>query len=215
MAVALLANAFITKAEAREFFLQNPDTESMKDVDEDTLTRIINGVCSIIEGRTGKFLIVRTAIVEYHDGGDETVVLRHYPVTTVTQVLEDSTALTAATQYDYYPDTGVLYRMTTADDDVAVFTSGRRKVKVTYNAGYGTQTVSGGEVTAIVLPTDPVHARQLEAARLAAMIWTAIIFKEGPANFTNKVAGGSFVPENAIPKVVRDTIQSFTGNYSR
>ena len=195
--VALSPYAFVTKQEARDYvFTRERDASDEDAADERILFRIVNAACAAIEKHCKKYFIIREGIEEYHDGGDDEIFLHYYPVTEISEVAENGSAI-ASTLYDHYPDMGLLYRKS------GVFYHGRRKVKVTYSAGYGTQAVDEetGEVTAIEgVPED---------VRMAALSWIRTIQKTEPENFSAQVQGGVVFRPEQIPAEVAGMLNPY------
>jgi hypothetical protein len=189
MAVALASNVFVTKEEAREFVFTEADEAERTQEELDILYRIVNGICTAVETYCGARFIVRASIVETFDGGSQEVLLKYYPVTAVTSVIEDGVALVANTGYISYLNEGRICAIST-DAQSRTFCSGFKKVVVTYSAGYGTQNVTDGEVISIVnVPED---------VRIAALIWIRALWKKEPENFTSMI-GNVYISPRALP----------------
>lgn len=197
--VSLAANVFLTEREVREWVFARETPPDLVDTDEDVLYRLTNAVCSAIERATQKYFIIQ-ALTEYYDGGKELVFLSHYPVSEITSITEGESTVVPVADYGHYPETGILYRK------VGAWYSGRRMVKVVYKAGFGTQTVVGGKITAIVgVPED---------ARQAALTWIRAIWKSEPENFSAQVAGGIVIRPEAMPAEVAGLLRNYVGNCS-
>lgn len=96
----------------------------------------ISAATSAIEDRVGP-VVNRTITSEAYDGGGPFVLLRSYPVASVTTVTEDGAGLISA-QWLLYPTTGKLCRRTAGTPDV--FAPGERNIAVTYVAGRAAST---------------------------------------------------------------------------
>lgn len=201
--VSLAANAFVTKAEARDYVFTRSGADEVDDTDEDVLYRLVNAVCSAIERHLGKKIIIQE-VTEYHDGGHNEIFLRYYPVSSITSVTENGTVLDAD-DYVFYDDIGLLARVVDGAD--SEWYDERRSVAVVYQAGYGTQTVANGEVTAIAdVPED---------IRLAALSWLRTIWKTEPENFSAQVAGGVVIRPHRMPAEVAGLLEPYVGRSVR
>jgi hypothetical protein len=109
--------------------------------DQSTLLEsLITSVSRKIDSFVGP-VVQRTVTAEKHSGGCSFVLLHRRPALTITTVVENGTTLTSG-DYDLEPDTGQLFRTTSADGHVSVWAGGRRRVVVTYEAGrYATTNV--------------------------------------------------------------------------
>lgn len=196
MAITLASNVFVKKDEIREFVFKGKPEEIIA-TEEDLIYRIANGICKAIERYIKKYVIIQTGLTHYDDGGHDEIYLPYYPVTEVTEVLENGSAL-ASSQYHLYSDIGMVAR------DSGMFYAGRRAVKITYSSGYGTQTVEDGEVTAISdVPED---------IRLAALIWISIIWDAGPATYSPRIEDGVIVYPKKIPYQVAQLLEPYGGS---
>lgn len=192
----LSEKAFLTKEEIREYlFVENTEQERT-DTELNTLYRIANGIFAAVENYVGRPIIVQEDIVQYDGGGAADVFLRKRPVTAVTEVLESGVALTALTDYDVELESGIIVRLT------GTFLAGIRTVKVTYNAGYGTQTRDGGgELLSVTgVPDD---------FKLAAFIWLLQAWRHGPENYSPQQSETVGRWGAAIPNEVKDILNLY------
>lgn len=87
-----------------------------------------------IEIATGRSFIQKSPL-EYHDGGDDTFVLKVPPISSIVAVTDtDPTPdlVLPAADYDFYPDSGVLYIKT------GIFAKGKRRWLIDYVGGFST-----------------------------------------------------------------------------
>lgn len=198
--VALTTKAFVTKDEIRDALFVNSDEVDRTDEELDTVYRMINWVCEAIESRVN-IPVIQRSITEYSDGGGEFVFLTSIPVVSVTSVTERGTLLVADTDYVFDQDLGAARRILAGSDPTiaSTFKSGPKAVKVVYVAGYGTQTIVNGEVTAVIgVPED---------LKLAAYIWLNHLWKNGPENFSAE-QGHATGSRAAIPYQVKEVLIS-------
>ncbi len=114
--------------------------------EEEEVDLIINAASTRAAEMTGRGVdengysrLLSTSRTEYYDGdGSDTLLLKAYPVTTVSTIYVDtereyaSTDLLDSTDYVWYGMEG------TVRTDGALFSSGNKSVKVTYSGGYST-----------------------------------------------------------------------------
>jgi len=189
--VTLNSNAVVTAEEAFEFVFAEQADRS--DEDKDVVLKIVNAVSEAIEKYIQKYVIKRTNIVEFHDGGDEEIFLKNYPIKGITYVKENGSQLTAPSSqgagdgdFDYYADMGIIYKQTGA------FYSGRQKVEVKYDAGIA-EDVSG-------VPAD---------IKQAALIWIRDIYKSGPENYSTIITEGSTVRPSEMPAKTKQLLDPY------
>jgi hypothetical protein len=108
-----------------------------KETDEDTavLETIINSVSAVFNGYTKRNLAKQTYTAVYLDGnGQERLYLPNWPITVVTSLYEDNVLMVAGENSNYllYADDGYVLRMPSG----AVWMTGPKKIKITYDAGY-------------------------------------------------------------------------------
>jgi hypothetical protein len=188
--------AFITKVEAREYLLTENAEQDRSDSELNTLYRLLDMVCQGCETFIGRHVIIRTGLVQYDDGGASEVFLRQRPVTAVSAVVESGVTLTALTDYDVELESGIIVRLTGS------FLAGIRTVKVTYNAGYGTQTRDGSQELASVtgVPYD---------IKLAASIWLLQAWRHGPENYSPQQSETVGRWGTAIPNESKDILRPY------
>jgi hypothetical protein len=195
---ALAANAFLTKQEVREFIFSNDQSEGERTPSElNVLYQLVNSICSAIEKQTNAYMIRRSSLVYYDDGGHEDIFLPHGPLVEVTELVENDVTLTVTTDYVVNVDDEAIIKVS------GNFLSGPKIVKVTYTAGYGLQVLTGSEVTSVTgIPED---------VRLAALMWIRQAWKAGPENYTPQQGelGGRF-----SISIARD-VRSLLGPYTR
>jgi uncharacterized phiE125 gp8 family phage protein len=147
--MSLSTSALVTLADVKTFLgLQNISASDA------ILEIIIEAVSASVTSEASPDLKSTTYTAEAYDGtGKSYFYLDHYPVTTLTSVVEDDTTLVKDTDYFSDDDEGILekpvgYKWTTA----------RGGVVVTYVAGYAT------------LPADIKLACLIEVGRAFAMV---------------------------------------------
>lgn len=112
---------------------------------EDTIVGdLVNAASAYANSFTGRYLLKRTGLVEYYDGdGSSMLMLRNYPVVTLSNVYDDiDRAFGATTEIpagDLLTDkaSGILRTW----NNTAVFTAGVANIKVAYEAGYALASV--------------------------------------------------------------------------
>jgi len=119
----------------------NTDTSQNSEIQGfiDSITRVVETIVGPVNS---------TPYVEWHDGGSDTIVLKHVPVVSIDAIteyagtsptslageaLDASPATFSAAGYQFNPETGVVYR--TNMGAPYRFPAGRRNVKVSYHAG--------------------------------------------------------------------------------
>jgi len=105
---------------------------------DDVLNRLIPDVTKQIETICSKLFVTRQ-FTEYHDGkGKPNILLKNYPVYSVTSINDDTTHVfgsgdaIATDDYRIYYDSGEI-KLT---DDETTFSNGEQNVKVVYHGGY-------------------------------------------------------------------------------
>jgi len=146
MAVALVAWAFTTLAEVKEFLGIPPATTTW----DDLLSRLINSASSFIQKATDRDLIDKDYDKDvatdrentWFDGdGSAKQFLRQYPIISVSAVEINGSALAAAGVTDYYGSTGyAIYDRQGLLYYGSGFTLGIQNIRVSYKAGYATGT---------------------------------------------------------------------------
>lgn len=164
------------------------------DVSHDAvLETLCNAVSEEIELATNRIYVTRTVSSERHSGdGTTRLVLKYYPVTSVTSITQDST--TVDTSYYWLDgDAGVVWRDTgtwTEDDP--------GNILVTYVAGY-----ARASIPALVTQT------ALELLRHRYTDWSA------GADTTSQMAMGGtlYQPRSTWPYQVKDAIERLRRQY--
>jgi hypothetical protein len=188
--VTLNDNALITTTEAEQFVFNEPD--NMSDEEKDSLYRIVNGVSEAIKNHL-KRNIINEEVTEYHDGGDNRILLNQFPILSIDSVYENGDELTANTahgeddgDYDYVEEIGEIYRVS------GTFYSGRQKVKVTYTAGLGADTTE--------IPED---------IKIACKIWVKQIFESDIENYSTIITTGSTIRPTNMPSITYKLLQPY------
>jgi hypothetical protein len=118
---------------------------------------MLMGTSERIVRRIGRRIVASNLTGELHDasGTDDRLVLKRHPITAVSEVRVDGTAIAAAS-YASDDDAGILYRRNEDDPDATsdVWPRGRRHIAVDYSSGY------------VSVPEDLVTATVLQAASL-------------------------------------------------
>jgi hypothetical protein len=130
------SNCWVTLDDLKEH-MDIPSGDTTKD---DFLTNILNGAYHIAKNYIGHDLIADD-YTEYHDGdGEDTILLKVYPVNTIASIYDDtsrefgSDSLIDVDDYFFDAQTGLV----TLFQGSASFKAGKGNIKVTYNAGYTT-----------------------------------------------------------------------------
>lgn len=155
--MSLSANAIITLADAKAFLhKQNIST------DDDIIETVIEAVSATFQNEAGPDLKSVTYTAEVNDGtGKSFLYLPHYPVTTLTSVVEDGSTLVKDTDYFIDMDGGILEKANYGcgyHSFSGRWTRSKGGVVVTYVAGYAT------------LPADIKLAALIELSRKCSMI---------------------------------------------
>ena len=112
------------------------------DANDETIAALIDHVTAMIDSYCGRDFLAHTGEVEYHDGkgrGHNVIMLKNYPVTAVTEVVEDGTTLTANEDYIWYADGRIVKCVNGLVDPNTTYWKAKLKaIKVTYNYGYST-----------------------------------------------------------------------------
>jgi len=198
--VALSAKAFVTKKEIREALFVDSQEVSRTDEELNTLYWMVNDVCSAIEA----FIagpVIQKSYTQVDNGGGEYVFLTTLPVVSVTTVTERGVTLSAGTDFVYDEEVAAIRRLSSYATDVYTasdFASGTKAVVVTYVAGYGTQTVTNGELVSTNVPED---------FKLACYIWVEHLWAKGPSNYSPEV-GVATGTRAAIPYSVKEILRN-------
>ncbi len=167
----LSARVFVTKAEIREAMFVESAEQDRTDEELNALYRLANMVCSGIENHIRKPIIIQQ-FVQYDGDGDEEIFLKRRPVVAVSEVLDVvENTVWPSTDYAVDLDTGIVTSL------IGSFPSGTHAVKVTYTAGYGTQTRDVDDELTLVtdVPDD---------LKLAAFTWLLQSWRQGPENYS-------------------------------
>ena len=126
--MALITEALVTAEEAEDYCqIQSPAHDVVVEM-------LINSVSQTIVDAIDCDLFSATYTAEEYDGsGRSYMYLPHYPVTTLTTVVEDGITLTASTDFYSDLDNGILYKASGGK-----WTTSQEGVAVTYVAGYAT-----------------------------------------------------------------------------
>lgn len=133
---------------------------------------------------------------EYYDGdGTNSLVLRKYPINSVASIYDDLTrewaASTLIPSTDYLIDNEEQIGTVRLYKNTAIFASGIKNIKITYNAGYAT------------IPND--------AARACIMLVAYYFNRQGSEGMTAQSIGGkseSYVDE-ALPLYIRQMVNKY------
>lgn len=110
------------------------------------IAEFIRATTAVVERYTGQ--IVRTAYTETFDGGQCRLMLRHYPVLSITSVTENGTILDPS-GYTFTPASGLLIRINGLVE--WSFLPGVQNVTVAYIAGTTTTTPNVRQAASIIL----------------------------------------------------------------
>ena len=136
-------STIITLAEMRAF-LNIPTSQTGKD---DLLIDLLDSYNTEMEEYLGVTLIDTTYTESYDGNGTSSMFLKHYPITSVTSLTLDDTALTEDTDFYVYGDVGLIK----LDSDV--FTVDFKNVDIVYVAGHGAARTNVSKVLKNALKT--------------------------------------------------------------
>lgn len=107
-----------------------------------SVSLIISHVSALIDAYCNRDFTLHENVVEYYDGkgkGHNVIMLKNYPVTAVSEVVEDGTTLTENTHYVWFRD-GRLVKVSNGyvDPNKWYWKAKVKAVKVTYSYGYST-----------------------------------------------------------------------------
>lgn len=185
--MTLNANAILTLNEAKTY-LKLPLVNTSQD---DVIELWINAAADFFETECDRILKKKTGIVEYHGSkASQSIVLRQFPVIAVTEIRVDPTAA--------FTDPGTIVDPSSYawDEEGEVtyltgrcFPSGKKSVKVTYDAGY-----------------DPVPYDLKEAANWY-VYWRSKIRDAGDiGRSTRSKEGESTSYSQSVPQDIMDTL---------
>jgi hypothetical protein len=132
--MALNANALVSLATTKDH-MEIPSANTSQDI---RLERLINTASTMIENQCSRKL-KQTTVTEYQDGrGSDRILLREYPASKPSALYIDNDwawgadTLIDSTSYDILNDSEVILA------SGLYFRSGRRNIKITYQAGFST-----------------------------------------------------------------------------
>lgn len=139
------------------------------------------------------------------DGGRVTIWLRYFPVTTMSAVTEDGTALTVDDDFKWYP-TGRLIRMS-GSTQVAWQTTKRQAIVVDYTGGYLTGTHNSelehlGSICAEVVARAIRRGADAAAVPAGAAGQVQSISLEGSDSVTYATGGGASTLQGGLSQFV-------------
>jgi hypothetical protein len=144
-------NAFITLPQIKAWFVPAVADASLDTV----LERVINGVCSYVERRTGRIWKAQTlSIVRSGDGTNKLLRLER-PINSVTSLTIDGVAL-APSEFWADSDKGRIVLK------ARTFTPGIGNVALTYEAGYADVDAGAGAIFTAALDLVKSHADELQ-----------------------------------------------------
>lgn len=134
MAIAAAAKTFCLRNDVKvRAGMEIGDTSQDQIIDD-----IIRGIANLFENYCNRIFILNTSdATEYYDGGVNVIIVKRYPIVSITSVTESTdydwdneTALTANDGYRSTNDKGIIHRL--ASD----FYCGRDIVRIVYTGGY-------------------------------------------------------------------------------
>jgi len=155
----------VTLAEIRQFL---NITESADTGQDALLITLCDRLTVVIENYIG-LSIINKAYTEYYDGdGSETLLVKRYPIVSVTS-LTVGTTLESASDYHLYSEEGYIV------GDGFAFPADNRNVTLVYTAGFGA-----------------AKANVPEAIKLALLLWASYIWKKDNVSYSQNF-GESFI----------------------
>jgi uncharacterized phiE125 gp8 family phage protein len=173
----------VTLAEMRTF-LNLPTTETGQD---SLLEALLDGVNKAVEKYIGVALI-NTSYTEYYDGdGGNILFLRHYPVISVTSLVDGTTTISSD---DYHLYSGEGYIILDGD----YFEDDYQNIAITYTAGHGAARTN--------IPDD---------IKTAIKLWVSYIHKKDNVAFSQRFGEPVIVQEGAfnIPRDVAFILEPY------
>lgn len=182
--MALAANAIVTAAEVRAYIKGAAADDSLFET-------ISNNVADMFENYCDNYFVISVNTERYDGNNSNLLMLRHRPVTVLTQVkgaaLWDDAVVLTLTDYEYNVETAVLR------SKYASFIEGFQNFEIQYSSGYGANTAA--------LPDDLKQAalKQIEffykrdSADFSATFAEGMIVK-APAPFLTPVVKGLLAP---------------------
>lgn len=136
-------NVSLTTRDRVKAYLNLSDTTWDTVIDDE-----IDAVSQAIEKHCNRTFGLATLTAEKIDGdGTEELQLR-FPVVSITSISNDGTSVVVTTNYELYSSTGLVVLT-----DGTVWTSGRKKITITYRYGYDQQDLPPDIVSAATLWT--------------------------------------------------------------
>jgi hypothetical protein len=156
------------------------------DSDSDAkLTIILDGVCSAVEQYLNRTYTERTITGERHEGGTVAVIVKHYPITTITQIVDKTDdSVVTATLYEADLATGMIYLV--SNDNWGV---GTRRWSVDYK----------------VLETVPNGVKQ------AALTWCSNIWNNNSGMQSESIGDYSYTAGGVVqlPAMIAEMLKPF------
>jgi uncharacterized phiE125 gp8 family phage protein len=189
--MAILDATCVTLAEMRAFLniSENQDTGQDR-----VIENLLDDLTVAIEDYLG-VAIINKAYTDYYDGdGSSELLVKRYPIVTVTSLTVDSTAI-ASTSYYLYAEQGRIVA------DGFGFTGDWRNVVLVYTAGWGA-----------------ARANVPRAIKVALKLWVSVVFKKHVAIINQRFAEGAVVnftsedmPDEVIRKLAPYRVIRFVG----
>ena len=189
--VDLIDKALISKEYAEKFVWSDPEARTNEE--KDSLYGIVNAVSEAMSKLPGYVNFINDENTEFFDGPTDEVYLRNFPINSITSVHEGGEELDAPTEqaasdgdYDYYKDMGIVYKTN------GHFTSGRQKVKVIYNSGFGTDESE--------IPDD---------IKMACVAWVKQINDSEVENFGTIITAQTMIRPTDMPEITRKLLAPY------
>ena len=181
----------VTLAEMRSFLNITESTDTGQDA---VLENLLDDLTVAIEDHLG-VSIINKAYTDYYDGdGSIELLVKRYPIVTVTSLTVDSTTIAAAS-YHLYAEQGRIVA------DGFDFTGDYRNVVLVYTAGFGAARTN--------VP---------RSIKLALKLWVSVVFKKHVAMINPRFAEGVTVnftsedmPDDVAKKLTPYRIARFIG----
>ena len=189
--MSLDAGAWTTVAAVKQALkIDSAETDHDQEIED-----LINACYLMLEGYIHHPLKAAD-YTEYYDGdGTNTLILRKYPINTVTSIYDDLAREFGADALidsdDYVIDNEEFIGSVRLFQNTVIFTTGVKNVKITYNAGYST------------IPKD--------AARACIMLVAYYFNRQGSEGMTAQSLGGkseSYTDE-ALPLYIRQMVNKY------
>lgn len=181
----------VTLAEMRSFLNISESADTGQD---SVIENLLDDLTVSIESHLG-VAIVNKSYTDYYDGdGNMTLLVKRYPIVTVTSLTVDSSAI-ASTSYHLYAEEGRVVA------DGFCFTGDYRNITLVYTAGWGAARTN--------VPRD---------IKVALKLWVSMVFKKHVAIINQRFAEGAIVnftsedmPDEVIKKLVPYRVIRFAG----